>query len=281
MLKAACYSDDMTKPVKEHMTTFNKAVICGLKIAWFAAMIPMMYEIGERVYDKSVDKLEERNFIDFQYSYEQNSAPLTQGALGEAYSYWKNNVEDVPDFYKMGKGEIKEILQNWASEANTPRTKQLNAVFLAASMRVKLFKELNTPEYTRMSAISDITQEIAKYFYHSETGKEQFQTIKDVLQEGGGDCDSIERIAHHLLLQAGIDKGQIKRGIIYKSGAPFNHMVTFVFEGNSNDPWVIDSTGAATEKVIKMSEVKDWHVEKIADMANIYNVKKIRAITTT
>lgn len=70
-----------------------------------------------------------------------------------------------------------------------------------------------------------------------------------------------------------------REGATVENNTITGHMVTFVFEKGSNDPWVIDPTGSATNKVIKMSEVEGWHAEETADTANIYKVNKDRTIS--
>ena len=85
---------------------------------------------------------------------------------------------------------------------------------------------------------------------------ENWPTLAEVLARGYDDCDGLDLLAYDLLQSCGV--GPLYRAVIRKSGIfGGDHMVTLWCE-DLEDPWVIDSTGAATGELKRLSEIQDW-----------------------
>lgn len=89
-------------------------------------------------------------------------------------------------------------------------------------------------------------------------------TFAELLARDGDDCDGLDLIAFELLRGLGFRKGEIYRAIVRRARDGENHMVTLWFEDPA-DPWVIDSTGAVTERLRRLSELPGWIPTKVFD----------------
>ena len=78
-----------------------------------------------------------------------------------------------------------------------------------------------------------------------------------ILEPALDDCDGLELLGFHLLLDLGFAADEVYRSIVVRPSDGQHHMVTLWFEDPA-DPWVIDPTGAMTAGMPRMSEVPGW-----------------------
>ncbi len=97
----------------------------------------------------------------------------------------------------------------------------------------------------------------AKIHYVDDGPVDHWATLEETLQSDGDDCDGLELLTFHALRDLGFDDNEIYRAIVYRPSDGQHHMVTLWFE-RSDDPWVIDPTGAMTKGMPRMSEMPAW-----------------------
>lgn len=100
-------------------------------------------------------------------------------------------------------------------------------------------------------------QEQAKIHYIPDGAVDRWATLEETLARDGDDCDGLELLSFHLLLDLGFAPHEVYRAIVMRPADGQHHMVTMWFEDPS-DPWVIDPTGAMTSGMPRMSEVPGW-----------------------
>ena len=97
----------------------------------------------------------------------------------------------------------------------------------------------------------------AQEHYFPDGVVDHWATLEETLERNGDDCDGLELLVYDTLLSLGFDKSEVFRAVVYRPADLQHHMVTLWFE-DENDPWVIDPTGAMTERLVRMSELPDW-----------------------
>jgi len=100
-------------------------------------------------------------------------------------------------------------------------------------------------------------QKQARAHYVPDGPIDHWATLEDTLRNNGDDCDGLELLVYHALRDLGFGDDQVFRAIVYRPSDGQHHMVTFWFD-ESNDPWVIDPTGAMTRGMPRMSEIGGW-----------------------
>ena len=70
-------------------------------------------------------------------------------------------------------------------------------------------------------------------------------------------CDGLELLVFQFLRDLGFGEDEVFRAIVYRPADGQHHMVTLWFE-SSDDPFVIDPTGAMTRGMPRMSDVPGW-----------------------
>jgi hypothetical protein len=116
-------------------------------------------------------------------------------------------------------------------------------------------------------------QKQAKQHYIADGPIDHWATLEETFRTNGDDCDGLELLVYHLLRDLGFGKDEVFRGIVYRRNDDQHHMVTFWFE-DPNDPWVIDSTGAMTFGMPRMSEVPGWAPLKVFSEDSNYNAEQ-------
>lgn len=91
----------------------------------------------------------------------------------------------------------------------------------------------------------------------ADPARDHWPTYGELLATNGDDCDGLDLIAYGLLRSFGFDSEHLFRAIIRRDRDRTHHMVTLWFE-SPDDPWVIDTTGAASRRVLRLSELQDW-----------------------
>jgi len=112
----------------------------------------------------------------------------------------------------------------------------------------------------------------AKQHYREDGAVDHWATLEETLARGGDDCDGLELLAFHALRDLGFSASEVYRAIVVRPSDGQHHMVTLWFE-NSDDPWVIDPTGAMTLGMPRMSELPDWVPIKLFSERLEYTVR--------
>jgi len=112
----------------------------------------------------------------------------------------------------------------------------------------------------------------AKQHYREDGAVDHWATLEETLARGGDDCDGLELLAFHALRDLGFSASEVYRAIVVRPSDGQHHMVTLWFE-NSDDPWVIDPTGAMTLGMPRMSELPEWVPIKLFSERLEYTVR--------
>ena len=115
-------------------------------------------------------------------------------------------------------------------------------------------------------------QSEAKLHYREDGAVDHWATLEETLARGGDDCDGLELLAFHALRDLGFASNAVYRAIVVRPSDGQHHMVTLWFE-DSEDPWVIDPTGAMTLGMPRMSELEAWVPIKIFSEDLEYTVR--------
>jgi predicted transglutaminase-like cysteine proteinase len=102
---------------------------------------------------------------------------------------------------------------------------------------------------------------------------DHWPTWEELLDRNGDDCDGLDLIAYHMLIAFGFPRDEIYRAIIRRERDRANHMVTLWFEDREN-PWVIDTTGAMSINMRKISELPGWRPTKVFNETVQFAVEK-------
>jgi hypothetical protein len=106
---------------------------------------------------------------------------------------------------------------------------------------------------------------------------DEWPTTRDLFERNGDDCDGIDLIAYNLMLDLGFPEEQIYRSVIRRDYDGEFHMVTLWFE-DAADPWVIDTTGAMTMKMRRLSQLPGWTPAVIFNATGHYTVRKLTTV---
>jgi len=103
---------------------------------------------------------------------------------------------------------------------------------------------------------------------------DEWPTTRDLFDRNGDDCDGIDLISYNLMLDLGFPEDQIYRAVIRRDYDNEFHMVTLWFE-EPEDPWVIDTTGAMTMKMRKLSQLPGWTPAVLFNSSSHYTVRQL------
>lgn len=120
--------------------------------------------------------------------------------------------------------------------------------------------------------VAEWIQTEAKQFYREDGAIDHWATLEETLARGGDDCDGLELLTFHALLDLGFSASEVYRAIVVRPSDGQHHMVTLWFE-SPDDPWVIDPTGAMTLGMPHMSELADWVPIKLFTESLEYTVR--------
>jgi hypothetical protein len=107
------------------------------------------------------------------------------------------------------------------------------------------------------TAVADWVQREARRHYIPDGPVDHWATLEETLARNGDDCDGLELLTYHALLDLGFRDAEVYRAIVNRPEDGQHHMVTLWFE-DPEDPWVIDPTGAMTSGMPRLSQVPGW-----------------------
>jgi predicted transglutaminase-like cysteine proteinase len=102
----------------------------------------------------------------------------------------------------------------------------------------------------------------ARDHYVADGPIDHWATLEETFEHNGDDCDGLELLAFNMLRELGFSDSEVYRAIVVRRSDGQHHMVTLWFE-DSQDPWVIDPTGAMTLGMPHMSDLPDWTPLKV------------------
>jgi hypothetical protein len=120
--------------------------------------------------------------------------------------------------------------------------------------------------------LAEWIQDQAKGHYVEDGPIDHWATLEETFRSNGDDCDGLELLVYFLLRDLGFASDEVFRAIVYRNDDMQHHMVTLWFE-DTEDPWVIDPTGAMTSGMPRMSEVPGWTPLKVFSEDNNYTVR--------
>ncbi len=106
---------------------------------------------------------------------------------------------------------------------------------------------------------------------------DHWATLEETFRSNGDDCDGLELLTYHFLLDMGFRDDEVYRAIVVRPSDGQHHMVTLWFE-TPRDPWVIDPTGAMIEGMPRMSEVPGWVPLKVFSEDEEFTVRGREAL---
>jgi hypothetical protein len=118
-------------------------------------------------------------------------------------------------------------------------------------------------------------QDQSRDHYIADGAVDHWATLEETFRTNGDDCDGLELLAFHLLRDLGFGEDEVYRAIVVRPSDGQHHMVTLWFE-RSDDPWVIDPTGAMTSGMPRMSEVPGWVPLKVFSEDRDFTVQRGR-----
>lgn len=110
--------------------------------------------------------------------------------------------------------------------------------------------------------LAEWIQQQAREHYVADGPIDHWATLEETFARNGDDCDGLELLTYHLLRDLGFGADEVFRSIVFRKTDGQHHMVTLWFE-DSDDPWVIDPTGAMTSGMPRMSELPGWTPLKV------------------
>ena len=112
-------------------------------------------------------------------------------------------------------------------------------------------------------------------FYQREQDEDpaddHWPTFRELLANNGDDCDGLDLIPYHLMLEFGYPAEAMFRAVVRRDSNRNNHMVTLWFE-NPTDPWVLDATGAMVLEMTLFSHTSGWTPTKMFNEQVQYKV---------
>lgn len=106
-------------------------------------------------------------------------------------------------------------------------------------------------------SVAEWIQREARGHYIPDGPIDHWATLEETLTRNGDDCDGLELLTYHALLDLGFGAQEVFRAIVHRPDDGQHHMVTLWFE-DPEDPWVIDPTGAMTSGMPRLSQVRGW-----------------------
>jgi hypothetical protein len=181
--------------------------------------------------------------------------------LPEPYAWFTRPASDDPWSLKIARWQERELAAGVGEVLGAPSTVAAGPESVATPEAERLrdkFLRFRAEHRRGMAReLAAWLQEQAKLHYVPDGVIDRWATLEETLARNGDDCDGLELLAFHLLLDLGFREDEVYRAIVFRPGDGQHHMVTLWFE-DGGDPWVIDPTGAMTGGMPRMSEVPGW-----------------------
>jgi hypothetical protein len=205
--------------------------------------------------------------------------------LATSISYFQTPAADDPWSPKIARWQERERAAGRTGEglSGAPST-----VAAGAEASTRGEEEPLRDKYLRFRAdhrralareLASWLQEQSKLHYVSDGVLDRWATLEETLLRNGDDCDGLELLAYHLLLDLGFRQDEVYRAIVLRPADGQHHMVTMWFE-QPGDPWVIDPTGAMAGGMPRMSEVPGWIPLKLFSETEEFTVETAGRIRT-
>lgn len=123
--------------------------------------------------------------------------------------------------------------------------------------------QTNPPSYNLAKKVFEFINNNRSYTY-DDADKDYWQMPFETTRRKTGDCDDWAGLTFYILNK--LKFTNFRMGI-FEYGEN-GHMSVIWFENDSKDPWVLDSTGAMTRQVIKMSQLVNWKLVASFDQKN-------------
>jgi hypothetical protein len=199
--------------------------------------------------------------------------------LGGPYAYFQAPRADDPWSPKISRWQQRERATVVGSTlfAAAPSTVAAGAAppstpTPAEDLRNKYLRFRAEHKRALARELTEWLQEQAKTHYVPDGVLDRWATLEETLLRNGDDCDGLELLGYHLLLDLGFRHNEVYRAIVLRPADGQHHMVTLWFE-DAADPWVIDPTGAMTSGMPLMSQVRGWIPLKLFSETLEYSVR--------
>lgn len=195
--------------------------------------------------------------------------------LIEPYAWFAEPAIDDPWSPKIARWQERERAAGGAEVLTAPSTVAAGPETTAGGgeeLRAKFLRFRAEHRRAMARELAAWLQEQAKLHYIPDGVIDRWATLEETLARNGDDCDGLELLAYHLLLDLGFRDDEVYRAIVFRPGDGQHHMVTLWFE-SPGDPWVIDPTGAMTGGMPRMSEVPDWIPLKLFTESTEFTVR--------
>ena len=153
-----------------------------------------------------------------------------------------------------------------------PLAQAAHRVDPGGSLRGKYFVYRAERKRLMAESLAQWIQAQAREHYFPDGPVDHWATLEETLERDGDDCDGLELLTFHALLDLGFSAHEVYRAIVYRPLDGQHHMVTLWFEDQS-DPWVIDPTGAMTLGMPRMSSLPNWIPIKVFSETTEYTVR--------
>lgn len=127
----------------------------------------------------------------------------------------------------------------------------------AADLRAKYSAFRSEQKRTAARGLAEWIQGQAQEHYIADGPIDHWATLGETFRSNGDDCDGLELLVYHMLLDLGFESNEVYRAVVFRRSDGQHHMVTLWFE-ERDDPWVIDPTGAMTSGMPRMSSLPEW-----------------------
>ncbi len=201
--------------------------------------------------------------------------PVSGGA--PSYEYFGRPAPTDPWTPKIVGWQLRERAQPAIDELATApavsKGRKVKVPVSGQSLRDRYFAYRSERKRELARDLAEWMQAMAKRHYVPDGLVDHWATLEETLERNGDDCDGLELLAFHFLLDHGFPESEVYRAVIYRPRDGQHHMVTLWFE-DPNDPWVLDPTGAMTSGMPKMSDRPDWVPLKLFTESDQFTVRK-------
>jgi hypothetical protein len=181
-------------------------------------------------------------------------APRPDDAWSRKISQWQQREQDAAPA-KLELETPASVAGSGAEEAAAERAGR-------EKLRAKFDDFLAERRRAQAREVAAWIQDVAQDHYIADGPVDRWATLEETFRREGDDCDGLELLTYNLLRGLGFGEDEVFRAIVFRRSDGQHHMVTFWFE-NTDDPWVIDPTGAMTSGMPRMSELHDWEPIKV------------------